>query len=273
MQDPINRRNFLAASLAAAAAAPLAGAAEGDQKHRSDGREWYELRLYHFHRGAMTKRADDYFKNAMIPACRRHGTGPVGVFNVMVGPDSPTSYVLIVHPTLECFATLPAAMRDDEEYHKAAGEFGTATPSDPAYLNLESSLHVAFPQMPRLEVPGGEGEGKKPPRIFELRTYRSHSMAAHRKKVEMFEKGGEIAIFRRTGLQPVFFSQMIVGRNLHNITYMLTYPDLAAREKNWKTFVGDPEWKKLSTTPGYTDPEIVASISNVLLSPAPYSQV
>ena len=28
---------------------------------------------------------------------------------------------------------------------------------------------------------------------------------------------------------------------------------MAAREKNWGQFVGDPEWKTLSTTPGFTD--------------------
>ena len=34
-----------------------------------------------------------------------------------------------------------------------------------------------------------------------------------------------------------------------------------------------PEWKKLSTTPGYTDPEIVSNISNTYLRPTAYSQV
>ena len=38
-------------------------------------------------------------------------------------------------------------------------------------------------------------------------------------------------------------------------------------------FSGDPEWKKLSTTPGYTDPEIVSNISNTYLRPAAYSQI
>ena len=38
-------------------------------------------------------------------------------------------------------------------------------------------------------------------------------------------------------------------------------------------FGGDPEWRKLSSTPGYTDPEIVSNINNVLLRPASYSQI
>jgi hypothetical protein len=85
--------------------------------------------------------------------------------------------------------------------------------------------------------------------------------------------GGELNIFRRVGLTPVFFADAIFGQDMPNLTYMLTYPDLATREKNWATFAGDPEWKKLSSTPGYTDPEIVASITNVLLRPTAYSQI
>jgi len=48
---------------------------------------------------------------------------------------------------------------------------------------------------------------------------------------------------------------------------------MAAREKNWATFIADPEWKKLSTTPGFTDAEIVTNITNVFLRPAPFSQI
>ena len=54
---------------------------------------------------------------------------------------------------------------------------------------------------------------------------------------------------------------------------MLVFPDGATREKSWGTFVSDPEWKKLSSTPGYTDAEIVAEIHNVILRPTAYSEI
>ena len=54
---------------------------------------------------------------------------------------------------------------------------------------------------------------------------------------------------------------------------MLTFVNMAARDRNWGVFGADPDWKKLSTTPGYTDPEIVSNISNLFLRPAPYSQI
>ena len=57
------------------------------------------------------------------------------------------------------------------------------------------------------------------------------------------------------------------------VTYLLVFDGMVAREKTWDTFRADPEWKTLSTTPGYTDPELVTDISNVILRPASHSQI
>lgn len=201
---------------------------------------------------------------------RRAGTGPIGVFNVMVGPDNPTMYVLIPHTSIEAFTGLSERLGNDEEYHKAGAEFINAPPTEPPYIRVESSLMVAFKTMPRLELPAASADKK--PRIFELRIYESHSRRANRKKIEMFDEG-EIALFRRTGLTPVFFGETLIGSKLPNLTYLLTFENLGERDKSWSTFASDPEWKKMSTTPGYTDAEIVTNISNVLLRPTPYSQI
>jgi hypothetical protein len=83
----------------------------------------------------------------------------------------------------------------------------------------------------------------------------------------------EIAIFRRTGLRPVFFGETMVGAGMPSLTYMLAFADMEERTRSWAAFVADPEWKKLSSTPGYTDPEIVSNITNVILSPTPFSQI
>ena len=270
----MNRRDFLTTSMALTGAIGAASisalAAQGGSRGAS--REYYELRRYRFRRGPMTQRADDYFRDALIPALRRLGTGPVGVFNPTVGPDSPAAYVLIPHRSIESVAMLGPRLVVDAEYQKAGAAFLNAPATDPSHLGIDSSLLLAFESIPKLEVPANK------PRIFELRTYRSHGEPAGLKKIEMFNGGGglptsEIAIFRRVGLQPVFFGQGILGPDLPSLTYLLTYPDLATRERNWNVFRADPEWEKLRTTPGYTDAEIVSSISNALLAPAAYSQV
>jgi hypothetical protein len=89
----------------------------------------------------------------------------------------------------------------------------------------------------------------------------------------MFAEMGEIDIFKRVGLSPVFFSRTLAGARMPSLVYMLTHENLAARDKNWSGFSGDPEWRKLAQTPGFTDPEIVSNITTILLRPAAYSQI
>ena len=267
----MKRREFLVSSLAASAmtaseSSTMTGHPVADQITP----EYYELRQYHLRRGPQVKLTDDFLREAAVPTWKRLGIGPVGVFNTTIGSDTPTVYVLIPHLSLESVGTTAARLLADPEYQRAGAAFLNAPSTEPVYVRMESVLMLAFESIPRLEVPPGVAENR--PRLFELRTYESHSEKANLKKVEMFNNG-EIAIFRRTGLRPVFFGRTLFGSKLPNLIYMLTFDDMTARDKNWAAFIADPEWKKLSTTPGYTDGEIVSNISNAFLTPASYSQV
>ena len=273
----MERRAFLAASTAAAALfhrrasprrrrlsplaqAPASGAAP----------VVYELRRYRLHTGTMATRLGAYVKDALVPALNRAGMAPVGVFNVAVG-EGPTLHVLIPHKDAASVLTLADRLAADAEYVKAAEPIRGLPSSDPAYIRVDSSLHAGVPTFPGIEKPAGASAG--PNRLFELRTYRSHSMLGHRKKVEMFEQGGELAIFRRVGLGTVFFSRDVIGEGLPSLTYMLVFADAATREKNWDVFRQDPEWLKLRGQPGYADAEIVSGITSTILRPADGSQI
>ena len=268
----MKRRDFLKSTVAAASLAGLsasipASAAESASK---TPREFYELRRYQFRRGPMVKRFEEYVAKAALPAMGRMGIGPIGVFTQSGGSDTPAAYVLIPLASLEEFSTIGERLRADEEYQRLGSEYITTPADDPPYLRYESSLLVAFSGNPKLEVPTQKKEGKS--RVFELRIYESHSKKANKKKIEMFNEG-ELAIFRRTGLAPVFFGETLIGPQQPNLIYMLAFDDMAARDKNWSVFGGDPEWKKLSATPGYTDAEIVTNISSVFLRPLACSQI
>lgn len=241
-------------------------ARENDQKTK----DYYELRLYKVRRAHQHDLINEYLKAAMLPAMNRIGIAPIGVFEVMTGPEGPTIYTLIPYKSLEEFAGAYARMSADPDYQQRAAQVINAPATEPAYERTESSLMVAFDGMPQIQPPNfGDRQAK---RIFELRTYESHSKKANKKKIEMFNTG-EIAIFRRDGLQPVFFGETLIGDKLPQLTYMLTFDSMESHDKNWAKFASDPEWKKLSTTPGYTDAEIVSNISNMFLRPAPYSQI
>jgi hypothetical protein len=268
----MKRRQFLKTSVAAAGAGAMTSLLKVSAAESSEGapREFYELRRYHLRRGPKQKLFDDFCQKAALPAMNRAGISPVGVFSVTYGQDSPSIYLLLPHKSLESFATATDRVLADPEYQAAGAEFIKAPASDPAYIRVESCFLRAFVGMPKLELPSGAYAS--PSRIFELRIYESHSKKANKKKIEMFNVG-EIAIFRRAGLQPVFFGETLIGTRMPNLTYMLVYEDMGAHDKHWGAFGADPEWKKLSSTPGYTDPEIVSNISNVFLRPMSYSEI
>ena len=219
----------------------------------------------------MQARFLEYQGKVLVPALNRAGIQPVGAFTETVGPDNPSVLLLLPHPDAASVATLAARLSADPEYRRGAADFRSLPASDPPYVRRDSSLMIAFDAMPVVEAPSGSLAA--PSRLFELRTYESHNEAASAKKVEMFEKAGEIAIFRRTGLAPVFFGRNLIGPSLPSLTYMLVFADAEAREKAWGAFGNDPEWQKLRTTPGFTDPEILSRISNALLRPTGYSQI
>jgi hypothetical protein len=262
----MNRRQFLAAS-AAAGAVPLAHAAAAEPLPQGN-RQYLELRRYHLLPGSRKQLVDDYLQHAAIPAFNRLGINPVGAFNVVYGPSEPTLYVLLPHPSLESVVTLRQRLADDPEHQRAGAAFLDVAMSEPAFVRVESQLLRAFEQMPRVEAPARQ-QGKS--RIFELRTYESHSDKAALLKLEMFNKGGEIPIFRRTGLTPVFFGEALVGENLPHLTYMLTFEDMRARDTAWSAFSSDPDWRTLSANPRYAD--TVSTISDLILRPTGYSQI
>jgi NIPSNAP len=268
----MTRRSFFASSVTGSALAAGASRSSGKMAREIDqtSAEYYELRLYQLRRGRQHDLISGYLQAAMLPAMNRIGIAPIGVFEVMAGPESPTIYTLIPYKSLEVFAGAYARISADPEYQQRAAAVINAPANEPAYERTESSLMVAFDGMPKIQPPSfGERQAG---RIFELRTYESHSRKANKKKIEMFNTE-EIAIFRRNGLQPVFFGETLIGDKLPQLTYMLTFDSMESHDKNWAKFAADAQWKKLSTTPGYTDAEIVSNISNMFLRPAPYSQI
>ena len=267
----MKRRQFLKSSAAAATVAATAAVLNSSAAETKESmREFYELRLYHLRRGPQTKLFDNFYRDAALPAMNRAGIEPVGVFSVMYGPDSPTMYVLMPHKSLDSFAEANERVRADAEYQKKGAEFINASPTEPSYIRTESFLLHAFSGWPKIEVPAAAAGNKA--RIFELRMYESHSKKANTKKIEMFNNG-EIDIFRRTGLKPVFFGETLIGSKMPNLIYLLTFENMAEHDKNWAQFIADPDWKKMSTTPGYTDAEVVCNITNLFLRPTGYSQI
>ncbi|NQT51715.1 NIPSNAP family protein [bacterium] len=224
-----------------------------------------ELRLYSVEAGEKRQRLDEFLGKVAIPAWNRIGIRPVGVWEAADGKRADL-YVLLPHASMAAFATSRQRLLADAEFQKAGEPFLTLPKSDPLYRRIESTLMLAFDDCPKVE-----DAVKDDTRLFQLRIYESHSLLKGQRKVEMFNTGGEIALFRQCGMQPVFFGETLVGTRIPNLTYMLVFKDEAAQKANWKKFVTSPEWKAMSGKPIYKD--TVSRITNIILKPTACSQL
>jgi len=264
----VQRRQFLAASLASSAAALAPNVkAQVSSEHP---REFYLLRRYAMQSGPQTKLTESFISDAFIPALARLGMGPVGAFKVDIGPETPAYYVLIPGPSVEALATVNFHLAKDAEFLKAADPFWNAPATATAFLRVENTLLAAFEGWPKVTLPVATATRGK--RIFQLRTYESPSNGAHVRKVEMFHSG-EFEIFKNAGFHPVFFGDTLVGSRMPSLTYMLSFADSTEMDAKWDTFRNDPAWKKLSTDPRFSYEAIVSNITNLILSPLTASQI
>jgi len=214
------------------------------------------------------QRTVGFLSKGALPALERAGIGPLGFFTSVIAEESPFILALATFPSLSAMESSREKEAQDSEYQKARDAYNSMPGL--GYVRLESSLLRCFEGMPRPEVL--PPDPKRPARIFELRMYESNNSSTLARKIKMFNEG-EMAIFRRLGMRPVFFGETIIGRNMPNLVYMLSFDSLAARESMWKAFGEDAEWKQLRSKPGYSDAEIVSNISNSILRPLPFSPI
>lgn len=263
----MKRRRFIQSTFATGAALGLAQQtllANAAKKKQ----EYYELRVYTLKNDLQQRLVELYYKDAAIPALNRQGAKNIGVFTELQPEQHTKLYVLITFPSVEDFSDMDLKLAKDIAYQQAATDYLTATAEEPAYDRIQSSLLKAFSGMPNLVAPDTNKD-----RIFELRRYESPSEYAGKKKIEMFNEAGEIDIFKKTGLTPVFFGEAIIGEARPNLTYMITFDNMEAHDAHWKAFGGDAEWKKISSMPEYADKKIISKITRTFLKPTTYSQI
>lgn len=237
-------------------------------------RQVIELRTYRFTTEAKLKTYADFLAQAYVPALNRAGATPVGVFRLFkadnpkltLEADELKLYVLIPHADLAAALSLTARLETDAVLAPLA-KAALGTPmNDPLYERFESQFMLGFSACPRVEAPTLAAD-----RLLQLRIYESHNDERARLKIEMFNEGGEIALFRRLGLNPVFFGQSLAGTLLPNLTYMISFENAAAQEAAWVAFIKHPDWDKLKADPKYAD--TVSRITNMVLRPLPGSQI
>ncbi len=264
----MKRRSFVKTSLLAGTLPTIiqSASAKGNNIKKS-AREYYELRVYSLQNETQQKLTEEYWQEAAIPALNKIGVQRIGVFREIKPEGQTKLYVLIPYKSIEEMVTSGSKLATDSSYLTAGDAYLNAPATAPAYERIESSLLYAFPLFPQMKIDVAKQ------RIFELRRYESSGEAAGKKKIYMFNEGGEIDVFLQTGFHPVFFSESLIGEARPNLTYLLQFADMNEHDASWKTFGSSPQWNKLKAIPEYADAKIVSKITSMFLVPTEFSQV
>ncbi len=158
-------------------------------------------------------------------------------------------YVFIPYKTADQYFKIIDVLAKDQVYQQAGKEFLDAPYNNPPFSRYESVFMKAFPFMPQFKV----YSYSTPPaeRIYELRSYESATEAKALKKIQMFNEGGEIAIFEKVGSNAVFYAQVLFGSQKPRLMYLTTYADMKSHDDHWAAFRNSPDWKALSSKEEY----------------------
>jgi hypothetical protein len=260
----MERRKFVRSSLLAASALTVgAGSLEASQNPQNT-KVLYELREYEMHFGTSESDLHNYLQSALIPALNKYGVKHVGVFKETGKSEPMKIYVLIVYNSWNDYPAIAAALKTDADFAKTSAEYTKIAPEKIPFTRYSSKFMIAFDGFPQPAIPSAT------PRIFEIRTYEGYNEDAVRRKIKMFNDE-EIVIFNRTKLNIVFFGEVIAGKDLPCLTYMLTFANMDERDKNWAVFGADPDWKRIVAAPEYAN--TVSRITKIFLEPVVYSQI
>lgn len=106
---------------------------------------------------------------------------------------------------------------------------------------------------------------------FELRTY--HAAPGKAAALHARFRDHTVALFKKHGMANVLYGtpRNEAGEKTDDtLIYLLAYPDKAAREASWKTFLEDPEWISVKAA-SEKDGKLVAGVESLFLTRTDFS--
>ena len=233
--------------------------------------EYYEIRIYQLSSPEQEQRMDAYLKDALVPALHRAGMSKVGVFKP-IGNDTAAVrkvYLLIPYKSLSDLDALDNKLEKDNTYNTAGADYISTAYNNAAYARYSKIILKAFSGHPALTAP--QLNGPRNERVYELRSYEGATEKLYRKKIDMFVKGNEIAMFDDVKFNPVFYGEVLAGTAMPNLMYLTTIDNKRSRDEHWKAFDAHPNWQKLKADKQYEN--TVSHMDITFLFPTDYSDL
>jgi NIPSNAP len=256
----MERRMFLGAM------GGLGASALGRSATESGKMRFYVLEQMFLRNGSQLPRLHEFASGMLLPALNRLHSGPKLYLEALVAPHMPQFAALYGFESLDDIRRLHAKTADDAELMKQSDAFESG-PEAP-FESQTNTLIEAADYSPEMLA----AEPNAAPRLFELRTYHSPTWRQLKALHERFS-GSEVKIFHRSGIHPVLYGTTLFGADMPNLTYVIPFENLAAREKAWGAFGADPEWVKVRKESIEKHGQISSVIRISIYKAAPYSPV
>lgn len=234
-------------------------------------RDFYQLKIYTIKDKDQEAMLDTYLEKAFVPAMHRAGVKHIGVFKPIETDAAAGTKVFVFVPLkkMDDLDKLTEILAKNKDYIAAGSDYINAPWDKPPFVRFESIVLKAFSEMPGYYAPKHATPSAE--RIYELRSYEGPTEKLYRKKVEMFNEGGEVALFRKLDFQAMFYAEVVSGSTMPNLMYMTTFPDMKVHDQRWDAFRAHPDWKTLSAKEEYKN--TVSKSVKYLLHPTSYSDL
>jgi hypothetical protein len=116
-----------------------------------------------------------------------------------------------------------------------------------------------------------KGDKKVETRFFEMRSY--YAEPGKMTALHARFRDHTCALFKKHGMEIVgFWTPADPKEAEEKLVYILAYPSKEAREKSWKAFQDDPEWKAAKDA-SEKDGKLVKKVDQAFLNPTDYSPI
>ena len=223
--------------------------------------QYFEMRTYYCFPGKLED-LKTRFRDHTMGLFEKHGMTNIGYWEPLDNADNKLVY-LLGYPDRESRDRSWEAFMNDPEWKQV---YEASHADGPLVDSVVNAFYRYSRFSPQIKA---ENAG---PRIFSLRTYYTFPGKLEALRTRFADH--TVAIFERNGIHNLVYLDLDSGEAGadHILTYLVTFPDTAARTASWKQFGEDPSWKAAYEA-SIRDGKLVDSLTDELLRATDFSPV
>lgn len=220
----------------------------------------FEMRTYYANPGKLDA-LNARFRDHTLKLFERHGMENIGYWVPVENPENMLVYV-VAYPDRAAREASWKAFFADPDWQSA---FADSTKDGKLVARVDSRFMTLTDYSPavKLDAPAKD-------RLFELRVYHANNDkldALHRRF-----SGHTLDLFARHGMENLIYWNLMPDQQGADNTmlYLLAYPDAETREKAWRGFGADPDWRA-AFGESINEGRLVRKVDSIIMKPVDYS--